>query len=251
MSDSFDIQFALTFFMYLSSQSQAIPSPAVSLHLSDSISQVLPGSGSQISVSRGCAASHVSLLPSLQTQPAIRPSQYPFEVLWNLEDCQHDVDVNIQDSNKSRPSMDRAIRHQDGTMVTNMEWSAIKASARRIANELAGLPDPTNRQARMRRTKMFYRTYHARAWTHAISRLEDEQPLLKLCSSNWKADHTLGNSIQAILSKQMYASKRNKQKKGKGKEKSKRSDVDNDDSNNSDYGRGGDDRASCKFFLLS
>ena len=133
--------------MYLNSQSQAIPSPAVLLHPNDSISQVLPGSGSQISVSRGHATSHVSLLPSLQTQPAIRPPQYPFEVLWNLEDCQHDVNVNIQDLNKSWLSMDRAIHHQDSTMVTNMEWSAIKASAQRIANELAGLSDPTNHQA--------------------------------------------------------------------------------------------------------
>lgn len=196
------------------------PSPAVSIHPSDSVSQV---QGSQVSITQGRPSSHVSLLPSLQTQPAIQPPQYPFEVLWNLEDCQHDADVNIQETNRSRPSMNRAIRHPDGTMITDSEWSAIRASARRITNELGGLPD-SSRQSRMRRTKTYYRTFHPREWTHAVMRLEAEQPLLKLCSSNWKADHTLGNSIQALLSKQSYVkgSRRSKNKqKGKGKEREK------------------------------
>ncbi|KAF8816024.1 hypothetical protein BYT27DRAFT_7027805, partial [Phlegmacium glaucopus] len=129
-----------------------------------------------------------------------RPSQYPFEVLWLLEDCRQDADVNIQESNKSRPSMDRAIRHPDGTMISDSEWSAIKASARRIANELSALPDHihgSSRQARMRKTKMYYQTHYAKDWASALLRLEAEQPLLKLCASNWKADHVLGNSIQA------------------------------------------------------
>ena len=186
----------------------------------------------------------------MQTQPAIRPPQYPFEILWNLEDCQHDVDVNLHDSNRSRPSMDRAVRHPDGTMITDVEWSAIRASARRIANELAGLQDST-RQAKMRRTKMFYRTHHARDWTNAITRLESEQPLLKLCSSNWKAEHTLGNSIQALLSKQSYVSKRNRTRgkgTGTGKGKGRKLGSDDDGSDDSGYGRGGDGGATCKLF---
>ena len=182
----------------------------MSIHPSDSISQVHNplisqarlGPSSQVSQAR--PGSQVSLLPSIQAQPASRPPQYPFKVLWSLEDCQKDIDVNLQDSNKSRPSMDRAVRHPDGTMISDNEWSAIKASSRRIANELAALPD-SSRQARMRRTKMYYRTYHAREWTKAILRLETEQPLVKLCSSNWKADHILGNSIQAVLSRESYA----------------------------------------------
>jgi hypothetical protein len=207
----------------------------VSINPSDSISQARP-TGSQVSQIRPAgsqvsqARSHVSLLPSIPTQPALRPPQYPFEVLWNKEDCQQDADINIQDSNKSRPSMDRAVRHPDGTMISDCEWSAIKASARRIANELSALPD-SFRQARMRRTKGYYRTHHARDWTRAILRLEAEQPLLKLCSSNWKADHVLGNSVQAVLSKESYAkSKRGKRKqKGKGKERETAKMVSNDD----------------------
>jgi len=91
-------------------------------------------------------------------------------VLWNKEDCRQDEDhdVNLQEYNKSRPSMERAIRHPDGTMITDSEWSAIKASARRIANELAGFP-VSARHAKMRRTKLYYRTHYAREWTNAIT----------------------------------------------------------------------------------
>jgi hypothetical protein len=201
------------------------PSPAVSIHPSDSISQAQQGS--QVSLTR--PNSHVSLVPVIRAQPGLRPAQYPFEVLWNLEDCKQDLDVNIQDSNKSRPSMDRSVRHPDGTMLSDSEWSAIKSSARRIANELSTLQD-TSRQARMRRTKMYYRTHHAREWSKAILRLEAEQPLLKLCSSNWKADHVLGNCIQAILSKESYAKTKGgrKKQKSKGKEREKGNDDGND-----------------------
>ena len=185
----------------------------------------------------------MSLLPSLQTQPAIRPSQYPFEVLWNKGDCLEDEDVNVQESNKSRPSMKRAIRHPDGTMVTDSEWSAIRASARRIVKKIAGLP-VSALQANMRKTKQYYRTHHPRERTNAITRLEAEQPLLKLCSSNWKAEQTLGNSVQAMVSKENAKGKRSKDKqKGKGKEM-----MDNNDGNESGNGHNG--ASGSKFFFI-
>jgi hypothetical protein len=208
----------------------------VSIHPSDSISQTHPGS--QVSQTR----SHVSLLPSIETQPAIRPPQYPFEVLWNLEDCRHDADVDVQDSNKSRPSMERAVRRPDGLTISDNEWSAIKASARRIANELSALP-VSARQAKMRRTKMFYRTHHAKEWTSAIMCLEAEQPYLKLCSSNWKAEHVLGNSIQAILAKEKNTTRGKKKQKGKGKERERENSnvqvVNNDSTAPGSSGNGG------------
>lgn len=78
---------------------------------------------------------------------------------------------------------------------------------------------------------MYYRTHHPKMWTSAVLRLEEEQPLLKLCASNWKAEHTLGNSIQAILSKEYYG-KRSKKRQNKGKETEKRNmaSVGSDDS---------------------
>lgn len=139
--------------------------------------------------------------------------------------------------------MERAIRHADGTLLADTEWSAIKSSARRIANELAGLPPSTRQANNARRTKLYYRTYHAREWTNAITRLETEQPLLKLCSANWKAENTLGNSIQAILTKENAKTKRSKNKqkdKGKGKV------VNNDGGDESGNGRGA---SESKFFL--
>ena len=136
--------------------------------------------------------------------------------------------------------MERAIRHPDGTMITDSEWSAIKASARRIANELAGFP-VSARHAKMRRTKLYYRTHYAREWTNAITRLEAEQPLLILCSSNWKADQTLGNSIQAILSKESNVNGKRSKNKQKGKGKAKM--VNNGGSDQSV------DVSGCKFFF--
>ena len=223
----------LVFFSSLTSQSTFQSSPATSIYPSDSISQAR--AGSQVSISQARLGSHIALLPNLLIQPAIRPPQYPFEVIWNLEDCKEDPEVKLQESNKSRPSMDRAVRHPDGSTITDSEWSAIKVSARRIVNELSQLPD-SNRQAKMRKTKSFYRSQHPKEWTNAIARLEAEQPLLRLCSSNWKADHVLGNAIQANLSRESNASKgkHNKNLKkqkvnAKGKGKGKFSNNDNDD----------------------
>lgn len=141
--------------------------------------------------------------------------------------------------------MDRAVRHPDGTMISDSEWSAIKASARRIANELSALSD-SSRQARMRKTKMYYRTHHAKEWTRAIIRLEAEQPYLKLCSSNWKADHILGNSIQAILAKESYSKTKGGKKKQKGRgrreeETQKGEEVSNDDNDKRGLRLGSDD----------
>ena len=147
----------------------------------------------------------------------------------------------------------------NGNLITYSEWSAIKALARRIANELGALPNTTH-QARMQWTKLYYRTHHARQWTT----LEAEQPLLKLCSSNWKADHVLGNSIQAILSKERYAwtkrGKKNEISKRKGKKKATTNDSndshgsgissDNDDDHIGDVDTSGTQATSWIFELI-
>jgi hypothetical protein len=124
--------------------------------------------------------------------------------------------------------MDRAIRHPDGRMVCDVEWNAIKASARLIVHELASLPQAeSNRIAKVRKTKVFYRSQYPRQWRTAIQQLEDQQPLLKLCASNWKADHVLGNALlaakdpDALLTKRKKSKDKKKKKQGKGKEKEK------------------------------
>jgi hypothetical protein len=135
--------------------------------------------------------------------------------------------------------MERAVRHPDGTMITEIEWSAIRASARRIVNELSNIPDSHRLRPGMRKTKMYYRTYHSKEWTNALNRLESEQPLVGLCSSNWKADHILGNSIQNILTKESYVPKSRRSKKQKGKAKAKESDQMNDTNDDSVNGGNG------------
>jgi hypothetical protein len=210
-------------------------SPATSIQPSNSISQS----------HRPSSTSYVAALPA---QPAIWPPQYPFKILWLLEDCRQDPTVGVTESNKSRPAMDRAIRHPDGSMVCDVKWNAIKASARLIVHELASLPQAeSNHIAKVQKTKVFYRSQYPRQWRTAIQQLEDQQPLLKLCASNWKVDHILGNALLAAKDpdakcKNSKDKKKQKQRKGKEKEKEKEKSEsedgngfdDNDDGKNKD-----------------
>jgi hypothetical protein len=140
---------------------------------------------------------------NLQNQPATRPPEYPEEVLWSLEDCKSDPNVNVSSTNTSRPSMEKALRHDDGTMITSSEWSAIKVSARAVKADLLSLPPPRDQRAKdQSRTKVYFRTYFRREWDSAVAKLESYQPLLALCSSHWKADHVLGNTLLVKVTEQ-------------------------------------------------
>ena len=149
-------------------------SPAPSVSLSDSISQQQSTTGSQ---------------------PALHPDKYPVEVLWSIGDCWEDLNSGVTKSNKSRPPMDRVVRREDGSLISTLEWNAIKASAWLLKHELRLLPTPTDRQAQLQaKTKVYYRSYHSREWLRAVQWLEEEQPLLRLCASHWKAEHVLNGS---------------------------------------------------------
>lgn len=92
--------------------------------------------------------------------------------------------------------MDRVIRHEDGSQITSQEWNAIKASARMLKYELRQLPLPLDRRAQNQsKTKVFYKQYYPKEWTRMILQLEEDQPLLKLCCSHWKAEHVLNNCL--------------------------------------------------------
>ncbi|KAH9939508.1 hypothetical protein B0H21DRAFT_812705 [Amylocystis lapponica] len=105
--------------------------------------------------------------------PAVRPKEYPIEVLWNFEDCKYDEDACPSDSNPSRPSMVTAIRHRDGTMITQAEWKNIKATAHHCK-------------------QTYFWTYFFDEWLGVLQEMERQQPLLALCSGHWKAEHVLG-----------------------------------------------------------
>lgn len=107
----------------------------------------------------------------------------------------------MSNSNPSRPPMDRCIRNQDGSEISRGEYRAIKTSARRLVNKhLTPLKEPSDLAAKNRsKTKSYYQKHHAKPWDETVRNLEENQPLVALCASHWKADHLLGNCLQAIV----------------------------------------------------
>jgi hypothetical protein len=172
--------------------SQTSRSTSESISPSDSISRF----DSDGRTSKSGQSAPLSGRNVLMHQPATRPSEYPVEVLWSLDDCKADPDVNVSATNTSRPPLERAIRHGDGTMITASEWAAIKATARMVKLDLLSLPPSRDRRARDRtKSKVYFRTHFRKEWDAAVARMESLQPLLALCSSHWKAEHALGNTL--------------------------------------------------------
>lgn len=140
-----------------------------------------------------------STTPTISTpihQPAVRPAEYPVQILWAFEDCKDDPDVGLTPSNPSRPPMERSIRHADGSLISPAEYSSIRASARLVISDLLAIPRPKNRSARTKpRTKSYFRAYFPREWQRAVEKLERHQPLLALCTAHWKAEHVIGNAL--------------------------------------------------------
>ncbi|EGO24370.1 hypothetical protein SERLADRAFT_408347 [Serpula lacrymans var. lacrymans S7.9] len=60
-------------------------------------------------------------------------------------------------------------------MISSKEWTAIKATARVTQNKLEQLPLPKS----------------------IIQEVEQQQPLLALCSNHWKAEHVLGQMLRS------------------------------------------------------
>ncbi|KAI0062595.1 hypothetical protein BV25DRAFT_1838394 [Artomyces pyxidatus] len=131
----------------------------------------------------------------LASRAATRPAQYPLQVLWTIEDCKTDPAVGLSIGNESRPPMNRAIRHADGTMITPGEYSAIRASARKYKTFLLALATPRGLE-KAKKTMTYFRNHHAAEWQRVVRELEAEQPLLALCASNWKSEHILCSVLQ-------------------------------------------------------
>ncbi|KAH9948378.1 hypothetical protein B0H21DRAFT_679681, partial [Amylocystis lapponica] len=138
-----------------------------------------------------------------------RPEKYPFEVLWNIADCQDDDDACPTNSNPSRPPMQKAIRRTDGTLLTSAEWNHIQSSARQLTAGLLMLPLSKNvssrRDQKIKLTRTHFRSYHRDKWLKAIHELERRHPVVALCSGHWKAEHILGASL---LSKRSSSKRR-------------------------------------------
>jgi hypothetical protein len=162
-------------------------SSSLSLTPSDSVSQGLTGD-----IGRALRGP-----PSEATaRPLMRPSHLPLAILWTYKDCKHDPQVGITDSNKSRMPMHRAIRHENGTLITLSQWRLIQASACAVAHStLTNLFASDPRTAGSPCKKKYFKTYFLEEWQSALIQLETAAPLLVLCAGNWKADLTLGTTL--------------------------------------------------------
>ena len=97
-------------------------------------------------------------------------------------------------SDMSCPPMQRGVRYENGDMVTNTEWKAIRQSAVLIARSHL-YPLVLNSQTKQTRKKMHFKRYFETEWAVALQELESLAPLLSLCAGEYKANHTLGGVL--------------------------------------------------------
>ncbi|KAJ3486923.1 hypothetical protein NLJ89_g11764 [Agrocybe chaxingu] len=129
--------------------------------------------------------------------PSICPSKFPQTILWNIQD------------------------------LSRAEFQAIKTSTRRIANaHLLSLGLPADPAAAARsKTKTYFQKYYPQQWAEALTGLEEREPVVGLCAANWKADHLLGNCLQAVAD----GDKENDQAPGKAKKRPRSPSGDDED----------------------
>jgi hypothetical protein len=95
--------------------------------------------------------------------------------------------------------MEKCIRYADGRQVTTSDYTAIKKHARHLIRTLLNpknLRTPSDPKAKtMAKSKLYYKEFHYDVYSKAIAKLEENFPILALCSGSWKADHVLTASL--------------------------------------------------------
>jgi len=145
--------------------------------------------------------------PQGPEQPADRPEKYTEDILWTLADAQADRFVFPgNQTNLSRPPMEKALRNEDGTMVSRISWEVIKLSAKSaIGLHLRQLEA-------VEVSKRYFCTHHTKEWNNAIAFLEAARPLVGLCAGHWKAEHVLSAVLTAERSSMKRAGKKAQKK---------------------------------------
>jgi hypothetical protein len=93
--------------------------------------------------------------------------------------------------------MQRVLRHEDGSMLAESEWKAIRQSALIVVRtNLYGLNTTAPQAAGRPRKKKYYKLFFMNEWVQALRQLEGLAPLVSLCSGEWKVDMTFGNVLQ-------------------------------------------------------
>lgn len=94
--------------------------------------------------------------------------------------------------------MERAIRHADGSLINKGVWRSIRSTASHIVNErLLTLKRPSAAPSSAKQnSRKYLKKYFPSKWDDAISSLEEQEPLVALCASHWKAEHVLGTVLR-------------------------------------------------------
>jgi len=135
--------------------------------------------------------------------------------------------------------MEKALRNEDGSMITHASWDVIKVSAKSaigIYLRKLKVDQPS---------KKYFRAHHTKEWNNAIAFLEVARPLVGLCAGHWKVEHVLSAVLTGERTSMRRAAVKKAQKKsphdsdgedfgngvfGDGDDND--SDIDNDDDNN-------------------
>lgn len=131
---------------------------------------------------------------SIGARSTTRPQEYPQTVLWNRADASNDPNVGAGKGNETRFQLGTIIRQADGCLINEDTLDIIKASGRAlIAQHLESLATPKDKLAARAKTRTahWYKSYTKRNWHKVIVEFEQQQPLLGLCSGNWKAEYAL------------------------------------------------------------
>ncbi|KAF5309664.1 hypothetical protein D9611_014040 [Ephemerocybe angulata] len=170
----------------------------------------------------------------IRTRPVACPTDLPQEVLWNLSDCQDDLDCATSGNNGSRPSMKTALRERDGTMVSQTKYKEIKGDVVALcSSNLTPLKEPQSARRPGKpatRTMTWYKSHYRAIWNALLKELEKRHEVLRLCAGNWKAEHMISSHLNALAS---TAKRTTPTSRGKGKARARAESL-GTDSNKSD-----------------
>jgi len=134
--------------------------------------------------------------------PADRPSEYTWKILWNYDDCTKEVDeVIFRVGNKGRPCMEKALRDEDGKLLTLEAYSRVKSTVRGVAAQLLALPPipvPGQKEAPTSHTKRYFMATYPREWANVLGMIGYMEPVVRLCSAHWKAEHLVSQHLRNI-----------------------------------------------------
>lgn len=187
-----------------------------SLAPSDSLSQRLSMKSSGSIEPREIQGGNTPFLRTPRPQPAIRPNDLPFEILWQKDDCKLDTGgARPIESNSGHPRMKYAIRNRDGTTIDKVYFKSIqKAVTTHVATLVQEEEERLNKSLPLKQIgKKYFESCRSKQWNHVIVVIEDQYPILAYAAAHWKTEQLLTMQL---------TSRRNHQSKKDGGHPSKK-----------------------------